>query len=179
MPMSQMHPRFLIDTNCLINPYNDYYRPIYALSSSFWSRMKQLVNSDEVGILSLVQAEVAVGTGAEDSLDTWMQSIADKIIDPKRNSSIVAKYGEIIRYITNPANAFSQNAQQSWIRDGVADPWLVAAAQEFGSRIVTFEKYVTRVPNQPAAGVKIPNIARQYGVSCISLYNFMDEVGNF
>lgn len=91
----------------------------------------------------------------------------------------MAKYGEIIRYIMNPANAFSQNAQQSWVRDGIADPWLVATAQEFGSRIVTFEKYVTRVPNQPAAGVKIPNIARQYGVSCISLYDFMDEVGNF
>lgn len=172
--MPSMEPRFLIDTNCVVTPYNDYYRSRYALSNPFWERMRQLVESGEVGILSLVKDEIVRGVQEGDRLDEWIQSIADKVIDPKQNSAIVDNYGEIMRYVANPINAFSPNAQQSWMRDGVADPWLVASAREYNATIITFEKYVRRVPNQPAAGVKIPNIAHEYGVSCVSLFDFME-----
>ena len=172
--MPSMEPRFLIDTNCVVTPYNDYYRPRYALSNPFWERMRQLVESGEVGILSLVKDEIVRGVQEGDRLDEWIQSIADKVIDPKQNSAIVDNYGEIMRYVANPINAFSPNAQQSWMRDGVADPWLVASAREYNATIITFEKYVRRTPNQLAAGAKIPNIAHEYGVSCVSLFDFME-----
>ncbi|NMN02343.1 DUF4411 family protein [Bifidobacterium panos] len=48
-------PAFLIDSNCLINPHNDYYRPDFGLSQQFWVRLEQLVVSGEVGILSQVR----------------------------------------------------------------------------------------------------------------------------
>lgn len=172
--MPSMEPRFLIDTNCIVTPYNDYYRPRYALSNPFWERMRQLVKSGEVGILTLVRDEIVKGAQEGDWLAEWVQSVADEVIDPKQNSEIVDNYGEIMRYVANPINAFSRNAQQSWMRDGVADPWLVASAREYDAAIITFEKYVKRIPNQPAAGVKIPNIAREYGVSCVSLFDFME-----
>lgn len=172
--MPSMEPRFLIDTNCVVTPYNDYYRPRYALSNPFWERMRQLVKSGEVGILTLVRDEIVKGAQEGDWLAEWVQSVADEVIDPKQNSEIVDNYGEIMRYVANPINAFSRNAQQSWMRDGVADPWLVASAREYDAAIITFEKYVKRIPNQPAAGAKIPNIAREYGVSCVSLFDFME-----
>lgn len=172
--MPSMEPRFLIDTNCVVTPYNDYYRPRYVLSNPFWERMRQLVKSGEVGILTLVRDEIVKGAQEGDWLAEWVQSVADEVIDPKQNSEIVDNYGEIMRYVANPINAFSRNAQQSWMRDGVADPWLVASAREYDAAIITFEKYVKRIPNQPAAGAKIPNIAREYGVSCVSLFDFME-----
>lgn len=169
-----MEPSFLIDTNCIVTPYNDYYHPRYALSNPFWERMRRLVESGEVGILLLVRDEIVKGVQEGDRLDEWVQSVAEEVIDPRQNSAIVGNYGEIMRYIANPINAFSRNAQQSWMMDGVADPWLVASAREYDAAIITFEKYVKRIPNQPAAGAKIPNIAREYGVSCVSLFDFME-----
>lgn len=55
------HPRYLIDTNCLITPYNDYYQPRFAISVPFWKRLKELVDQREVGILSQVEKEILVG----------------------------------------------------------------------------------------------------------------------
>ncbi|PWL42874.1 MAG: hypothetical protein DBY43_02830 [Clostridiaceae bacterium] len=170
-----MEPRFLIDTNCVVTPYNDYYCPRYALSNPFWERMRQLVKSGEVGILTLVRDEIVRGAQEGDWLAEWVQSVADEVINPKQNSEIVDNYGEIMRYIANPINVFSRNAQQSWMRDGAADPWLVASTREYNAVIITFEKCVRRVPNQLAAGAKIPNIAHEYGVSCISLFDFMEK----
>lgn len=104
--MPSMEPRFLIDTNCIVTPYNDYCRPRYALSNPFWERMRQLVESGEVGILSLVRDEIVGDVQESDRLDEWVQSIADKVIDSKQNSAIVDNYGEIMRCVANPSAHF-------------------------------------------------------------------------
>ena len=173
-----MHPEFLIDANCLMTPNNDYYRPDFRLSQQFWEHLQQLVMNGGIGVISQVAHEVAVGSGSGHWLDEWLLSIQSEIIEPGSDSSIVAKFGEVMNYVATP-NLFSQRAQQSWMRDGVADPWLVATATVYGSKIITFEKYVAQTPNQPAGGAKIPNVARHFGVECISLFDFMAKEGNF
>ena len=55
MPLfDPIRPQYLIDTNCLIKPYNDYYNPAFALSETFWSRLKALVREGTIGILDKV-----------------------------------------------------------------------------------------------------------------------------
>ncbi len=171
-------PGFLIDSNCLINPHNDYYRPDFRLSRHFWERLKGLVVSGDVGILSHVVNEVSAGGQSGDHLDGWLQSVRLKTINADRDPLIVSKFGEVMQFVADQ-RVFSQHARQSWMRDGVADPWLVAAAAVYGSRIITFEKFVTLTPNQPASGAKIPNVARQFDVQCVSLFDFMAEAGGF
>ena len=155
-----MHPEFLIDANCLVTPNNDYYRPDFRLSQQFWEHLQQLVMNGGIGVISQVAHEVAVGSGSGDCLDEWLLSIQSKIIEPGSDSSIVAKFGEVMNYVATP-NLFSQRAQQSWMRDGVADPWLVATATVYGSKIITFEKYVAQTPNQPAGASGMLPHARQ------------------
>lgn len=179
MATVQCNPRYLIDTNCLVTPYNDYYRPNFSMSAPFWTRLKELVNNGDVGILSFVANEICVGKMDNDFLNDWIESVREKIIDPRYDQSIMATFGGIQRYIANPSNGFSQRAQKSWMRNEVADPWLVAAAAQFNAKIITFEKLVAQVKNQPASGVKIPNVAKTYGVDCISLFDFMNEVRGF
>lgn len=170
-------PQFLIDTNCLITPNNDYYRPSYSLSQQFWEHLGQLVINDNVGVLSLVSNEASVDKYSDDFLENWLQSIRSKVIEPDKNPSIVAKFAEIMRFVAS--SNFSPKARQSWMREGVADPWLVATAAIYGSRIITFEKYVKLNPKQPANGAKIPNVAQHFGVQCVSLFDFMAVEGNF
>ncbi|MGO5318556.1 DUF4411 family protein [Bifidobacterium boum] len=176
---SENHPRYLIDTNCLVTPYNDYYRPRYTMSASFWKRLKELVNQEEVGILAQVEKEILAGNKDNDALNDWMQSVKQAIINPLSDLSIIAAYQNIMRYLTDEKNEFSQKAQRSWMSPKIADPWLIASAKLFNATIITFEKSVRKVKGQPAAKVKIPDVAAVYGVHCISLFDFMDEVGGF
>lgn len=102
-----MHPEFLIDANCLVTPNNDYYRPDFRLSQQFWEHLQQLVMNGGIGVISQVAHEVAVGSGSGDCLDEWLLSIQSKIIEPGSDSSIVAKFGEVMNYVATP-NLFSQ-----------------------------------------------------------------------
>ncbi|MEJ5922231.1 DUF4411 family protein [Bifidobacterium thermophilum] len=176
---SENNPRYLIDTNCLVTPYNDYYRLRYAMSSSFWKRLKELVDQEEVGILMQVEKEILAGSKDNDALNDWMQSVKQTIINPLLDLSVLAVYQSIMRYLADERNEFSQKAQRSWMSSKIADPWLIATAKCFNATIITFEKSVGRVKGQPAAKVKIPDIATVYGVRCISLFDFMDEVSGF
>lgn len=173
------HPRYLIDTNCLITPYNDYYQPRFAMSVPFWKRLKELVDQREVGILSQVEKEILVGNKNNDELSDWMQSVKGTIISPQTDSSIMIVYGSIMRYLTAKENDFSQKTQRSWMSPEIADPWLIASAKQFNSTIITFEKPVGKTKGQPVGKVKIPNVATAYGVRCISLFDFMNEVSGF
>ena len=117
-------PAFLIDSNCLINPHNDYYRPDFELSQQFWVRLEQLVVSGEVGILSQVAKEVSAGGQPGDYLDDWLQSVRSEIIASDHDPLIVSKFGKVMQFVASQ-RVFSQHARQSWMREGVADPWLV------------------------------------------------------
>ncbi|WP_420305082.1 DUF4411 family protein [Bifidobacterium bohemicum] len=58
---STPEPRYLIDANCLIAPYNDYYRPSFKLSESFWNTLYELVENHTVGLLRPVWDEANQG----------------------------------------------------------------------------------------------------------------------
>lgn len=72
------NPRYLIDTNCLVTPFNDYYRPNFDISSPFWERLRELVNNDEVGMLSLVADEVCAGKTDNDFLKLGLSRFEGK-----------------------------------------------------------------------------------------------------
>ena len=50
-----------------------------------------------------------------------------------------------------------------------ADPWLIAKAMVTGAVVVTHESLVSDNTKK----VKVPNICKQFGVSCINTFDFL------
>ena len=75
---------------------------------------------------------------------------------------------DFIRQIYSVAH-FQQNIEaQKLLKGGlVADPFVIAKACVDGTTVVTTEKF------KPNAS-KIPNICRHFGVSCLSVQEFME-----
>ncbi len=55
---------------------------------------------------------------------------------------------------------------------GKADAWIIAHALACGGRVVTFE-----VPQPLSARPKIPDVAANFGVDCLTLYEMLREIG--
>ncbi|MFQ5827189.1 MAG: DUF4411 family protein, partial [Dehalococcoidia bacterium] len=52
-----------------------------------------------------------------------------------------------------------------------ADPWVIAHAKALGGRVVTFEK-----PEPISTKPKLPDVAGEFGVKCISLWDMLTEL---
>ena len=168
---------FLIDSNCLITPHNDYYQPKFLLSAPFWDRLHDLVESHAVIILNVVRNEV-YETKMKDELNQWLESLVDYIVVETESQQVIDSYRSVINYVHN-GDLFSMSAASSWDREGIADPWLIASAMFRNSTIVTWEKWIQINQGQPAAKCKIPNVASHFKVDCMNLFQFMNKVGGF
>lgn len=73
----------------------------------------------------------------------------------------------------NDRSVFSQKAQEEWLSQKIADPWVIATAMVKNATIITFE--VKSYPNkkQQIENVKIPNIAEHFGVKTADLFYMM------
>ena len=69
-------------------------------------------------------------------------------------------------------------ALDTWAQENVADPWLIASAAVNGYTLVTFEKPVgmNRSKRSPSKNAKIPDIALEFGVPVIDLYEMMKRL---
>lgn len=60
----------------------------------------------------------------------------------------------------------------------VADPWLIACAKANDYVLVTFEQSAGKLnPKAPGSNPKIPDIAKEFGVETINLYQMLTEFG--
>lgn len=68
----------------------------------------------------------------------------------------------------------------SWAKDDVADPWLIAAAaaKDYSLITITFEQSVGVLNSKSKSGkVKIPDVAHYFGVKVHTLYYMMRQLG--
>ena len=65
-----------------------------------------------------------------------------------------------------------------WAKSNVADPWLIAAAAAKGYKLITFEQSAGSLNVKNKSGrVKIPDVARHFGVEVHNLYYMMRQFG--
>lgn len=66
---------------------------------------------------------------------------------------------------------------RSWANDTIADGWLIAIAKKEGYTIVTDE---VKNPNlnkiSPSKSCKIPDIAADFGIRCLTMLEFFKEI---
>lgn len=90
---------------------------------------------------------------------------------------ILMNYGKVLQYVQNHP-CYKQSALQEWSKASVADAWIIATAVACGYTIVTFEKAVGNLSERnPSKNAKIPNVASEFGVSVVTLYDMMRTLG--
>ena len=162
---------YLLDANVLITPHKQYYP--FDFAPSFWKQLANVLRRKNATILRVVSNEIL--DKMNDSLSEWFKGIKEDIKIPsvKRNQKVHDNYALVLQYIQT-CGFYTNTALLNWARDGVADPWLIATAMNNGYKIVTNEQpsgNLSRknLQNNP----KIPDVAKQFKVQCISLFDFM------
>lgn len=164
--------KFLIDANSFITPHLTYYP--FDFAPSFWSQMEERISDGSIVILDMVKDEILHGN---DSLCEWMTSLNIRTYVDHRMPDILRNYGKVLQYVQNHP-CYKQSALQEWSKASVADAWIIATAIACGYTIVTFEKAVGNLSERnPSKNAKIPNVASEFGVSVVSLYDMMRTLG--
>ena len=176
MQPSFMDSPYLIDANCLIEPYNRYYSPQFALSKQFWNHLHDLVNEGQVTIIDKVRDEVYGHNCPE--VDVWLDAVKSIMVACEKEDGIVEAYGTVLNQIARPENGYQPTAVREWADRDIADPWLIATAKFYGATIVTFEQSQAE-SDRPWRHPKIPTVASQFAISTESLFTFMQNDGGF
>jgi hypothetical protein len=183
--------RYLIDANCLIEPYNKYYSPDFIFSDAFWNKLSEEVSNNHVGIINKVWDEVSTErqvnsrsrsfTHIDDRLNQWLDQVKDKQIVVEDNQSIVQVYADVQAQLQTMVKKkeLQESAPLQWSEIKIADPWLIATSVVFHSTIVTFEIGIDTRQNVPHKRVKIPNVAEKFNVNCVDIFTFLHHESLF
>ena len=163
--------KFLLDTNSFMTPYQNFYP--FDLAPGYWNQLQPILLKDTVSVMDVVKSEV---DKVDDDLKEWINSIEGLRVLDRRDQTIVAKYGEVLKYLQdNPC--YNDKALRAWADGSVADPWLIATAAAKGYTLVTFEQSSGPLSEKnPSGKPKIPDVAKAFGVKCVNLYYFMRKM---
>lgn len=169
-------PRFLIDSNCLMTPYNEYFNPTFDLSRQFWKAINELIQAGTIGLLDKVYNETY---GHEsDKLDIWLDKVKPQVIRCDTDSGILTGYQKVLQHVASPTSGYQSGSVRDWADEKIADPWLIGGALKYRSSIITFEKGQNQV-DTPWKHPKIPTVAHAFGLECVTLFDFMKKSGAF
>lgn len=163
--------KYLLDTNIYINCYERYY--LYDYFPSFWESFEEIINSNVI-IPKVVLSE----TTHTDWFKDWIKThFKGDILDHKQYASA---WAEVLTHIQNSDfySDKSLTSDNSWTHEKIADPWIIAIAKQDQLTLVTAEIKNNNLDSQkPSQTPKIPDIADDLGVKCISMNDFFGEVG--
>lgn len=165
--------KFLVDANTFMAAARLYYA--YDLIPSFWKIFGEKLKEGNVILLDMVKNEIDKG---QDELQQWMKEKQDDFqncnhIDP----GIISKYAQVMQYI-HECGFYNEKGLESWAKNDVADPWLIAAAASKGYTLITFEQSAGPLNSKNKSGkVKIPDVASYFGVEVHNLYYMMRQLG--
>ena len=140
---------FLVDSNALITPYQQYYP--FDFAQSFWNQI-----GDE-----------------NDPLRKWIEETKIKLFVDHREATILEQYANVLQYVQD-CGYYNDTALANWSDLTVADPWLIAAAKAKGFFLVTFETNIYNLDTRnKTKRVRIPDVANHFGLNTVKLFDMM------
>lgn len=160
-----MNNLYIIDTNIFITAKNQLY-PM-DIMPRFWTLLIERGSSKTV-LIDRVKNELLEGN---DDLSQWIKEHGDKFINKTINDiDVINSYRRIIQDVQN-SKQYTESAKMEFA--GVADSWICAHALAHEYTVVTMEKYSVGAKKR----IIIPNICKDYDIRCISLLDYIREIG--
>ena len=155
---------FLIDSSSFITPFNTYYSLEYV--PGFWQALIRENDKGRVFTIDAVKQEVLK---REDELKKWFSGLSERFV-LDTDGEVFTVYSSIIQWV-NQHDVFAKHYKESFSNG--ADGLLVAYAKVHGNVVVTEE---SAKDDPKMKRVKIPNVCRQFGVSCINIVEMLKEL---
>lgn len=168
---TQINKTFLLDSNAFITPWDLYYSD--DIVPSYWIKLAPFINGGKICTLDRVMDEIKVGNA---NLYNWLCKSTSlhihNVIDPKIHSG----YSDVLNFIsTSPL--YTHKALNAWSSHNVADPYIIGACKNYDMIIVTLEAKMGVIDEKnPCSKPKIPNIAEEFNVEWISLFEMMHRL---
>lgn len=152
-------PDFWFDTDSLITPNRGPYR--FGTVPRFWEFLEQkaaegIIASPEQVFHELDGNDDELAKWAKRQRGTFFKSPDENVQEALRHIADFVK--DSPRYLPHQVAFFLSGA----------DPWVIAHTLALGGRIVTFEK-----PEPAAKKPKIPDVAGEFNLTCISLWDLL------
>lgn len=152
---------YLLDANIFIQAQNLHYAMDFC--PAFWDFLKQEARKTTLASTDMVYDELK---SYGDKVSDWVEVNKSTLFTIASDEEIQSRFIEIADFV-NSHPTYKASEKDRFL-DG-ADPWLIATASVMGLTIVTHE---TLAPSN-SKKVKIPNVAREFGVNCISPYEMI------
>jgi len=81
----------------------------------------------------------------------------------------------LMSIVENPS--YQEEAELAWTSKTVADPWIIATASALNVPLVTTERSAKPNPESPSKNPKVPDIASDFGVEVIDVFEMMRRLG--
>lgn len=155
---------YLMDSNSFIQPKNQFYR--FSFCPGFWDWIALQHSAGVLFSVKKIETELEDGN---DELADWVKT-APKGLLVAPTAQVVTTQTVISRWV-NAQPTYSSVEKARFL--GKADPWLIAEAIVNGHEVITFEELVPLNSSK----VKIPNVANNFGVNCVSLFDVLEQSG--
>lgn len=154
---------YLLDANTYIQAKNYHYQ--MGFCPAYWDFLHQQFETGMLASVSQVYDELR---GQNDELATWAEAHKQHF-HLLTSKELQAKFSLIANHVMSLPNKAA--ASVSTFLAG-ADPWLIAVASLTNETVVTHEKSVA----DNSRKIKIPNICRDFNVSCIDPFKLLSEL---
>lgn len=161
-------PEYWLDANCLITAHRTAYR--FSFDSPFWDFLETKAHEGVLGIPQIVfdqELDSGKKIAEKDELELWARELRGILFLPP-NDSVQTEYGKVATYVQNNGR-FVQHHIAGFLAK--ADAWVIAYPMALGGRIVTFEASAPK-----STKPKIPDVAGEFGIKCLHLWDMLDEL---
>jgi len=156
---------YLIDSNCFIQPKNDYYG--FDFCPGYWDWLDQ---QNKLGVVYSIENVASELRRGNDELAEWSKQKDASFFLPTDNPTL-SSMTQVVTWV-NSANAGFRSEAIPIFMSG-ADPFLVAYALAHGHTVVSHERLNT---NQKR-NIKIPAVCQHFGVPHITVFDCLRKTG--
>lgn len=160
------HRKFLLDADTFMSAHRQYYR--FSFCPAYWRALLVHHESKRLASIEQVRAELLRG---KDALAEWVKTKTPKtFFKGTSDIAVIDAYSKLSQWVQGRAE-WTPEAKARFA--AAADGWLVAYAQVNGFVVCTYE--VSRPESK--ANIKLPDVANYSGVSCVTPYEMLEELG--
>lgn len=157
---------YLLDADTFVSAHRNYYR--FSFCPAYWQALLDHHQHGKLSSIIPVRKELLKG---KDLLSDWVKDeVPENFFHDTNDAKVTQTYGTILKWVASLPHLLA--AAQAKFASG-ADGWLVAYAKVHGLSVCSYE---VSSP-ESKANIKLPDVARQFGVTCLKPQEMLEHLG--